>query len=166
MRRRVLVPLLAVFAASGLAVGVTATAAGAAKTPVCAGKTKKKAIAEIKKTYDTFLNGASGKTLEERAEIVEGADDPVLFQLFLDTFAANAELAASTSVKVNSVTCTGKKAADVDFDLVIAGVVSPDIAPPGNALIVDKVWKVSKGTVCDLVSLANPAVLESGPCVL
>jgi len=166
MRRRVLVPLLAVFAASGLVLGLTATAAGAAKTPVCAGKTKKKAIAEIKQTYETLLNGASDKTLEERSAIVEGAEDPALIQLFTDTFAANADLAATLSVQINSVTCTGKKAADVDFDLVIAGVVSPDIAPPGNAVIVDKVWKVSKSTVCDLVSLANPAVLESGPCAL
>lgn len=147
-----------------MSIATASASVGAAKPPACAGKTKKKAIAAIKKTWDVFLNGTVGRTLDERSAVVEGADDPTLFQLFNDTFAANAELAATTTVQVNSVKCTGKKEADVAYDLVIAGTPSTGLAPPGQAVVIDGAWKVSQGTVCDLVALANPAVLESGPC--
>ena len=124
-----------------------------------------KAIKAITKTWDVFLNGGAGRTLDERAKVVQGSEDPALFKLFTDTFAANAEVAATTSAKVNSVKCTGKKTADVDYDLV-RQPVSPQsgLAPPATAVLEGKIWKVSKTTVCDLVALANPAVLESGPC--
>ena len=169
MRRRttVLLSLLVATAVvTGLSIATASASVGAAKAPACAGKTKKKAIAAIKKTWDIFLNGTTGRALEERSAVVEGAEDPVLFKIFTDTFAANAEVAATTTAQVNKVKCKGKKAADVAYDLVLAGTVSTGLAPPGEAVIVDGQWKVSTGTVCDLVSLANPAVLESGPCAV
>jgi hypothetical protein len=168
MRRRLLVPLLAVLTASALLVGVSATAAGAAKPAPCAGKTKKKAIKQIKKTYDVFLNGTAGLTLDERKVVVQGAEDPVLFQLFNEVFAANAEIAAITSTRVSKVTCTGKKAADTEFFLINTET-GTDLLPTaqfGGAVIEDGIWKVTKETVCSLISIANPAVIESGPCAL
>ncbi len=60
--------------------------------------------------------------------------------------------------------CTSKKGADVDFDLVINGEPLADLAPPGDAVISDGVWKVSGKTLCDTQALGSPDILESGPC--
>lgn len=161
--------LLSLVVATAVAGGLWSNAAGAGTAPKavnCGGKTKKKAVKQIKKTYDIFLNGTAGRTIDERKLVVQGAEDPVLLQLFNDIFAANAEIAAITSTRVEKVTCAGKKAADVTFFLVNTETGDPLLpdAQAGGALIEDKIWKVTKLTVCDLVSLANPAVLESGPC--
>jgi hypothetical protein len=67
-------------------------------------------------------------------------------------------------VKVNKVKCTGKKSADVDFDLVLNGEVTPDLAPPGDAVIDSGVWKISGVTLCNAQALGSPEVLEAGPC--
>ena len=172
MRRSRFVSVAAVIAASMVAVALSVSGASASSStsvaakgaPACAGKTKAKAIKAITKTWDVFLNGAAGRTLDARAKVVQGSEDPALFKLFTDTFAANAAVAATTSAKVNSVKCTGKKTADVAYDLVVAGAPQKGLAPPATAVLENKIWKVSKTTVCDLVALANPAVLESGPC--
>jgi hypothetical protein len=172
MRRPRIGSIAAVITAGVMTVALSITAAGASPSasvaakaaPPCAGKTKKAAIKAITLTWDVFLNGGAGRTLDARAKVVQGSEDPALFKVFTDTFAANADVAATTSAKVNSVKCTGKKTADVAYDLVLAGVPSPGIAPPATAVLEGKIWKVSKTTVCDLVSLVNPAVLESGPC--
>lgn len=171
MRRRstVLLSLLvAITVVTGMSIATASASVGAAKAPACAGKTKKKAIKAIKGTFDVFLNGGAGRTLDERKVVVQGADDPALFQLFNDIFAANAELAAVTSTRVEKVTCTGKKTADVEFFLINTQTKT-DLLPTaqfGGALIEDKIWKVTKETVCSLIALANPAVLDSGPCAL
>jgi hypothetical protein len=168
MRRGALVRTGAIAAMSALVIVTAAAGAGASvpakATPFCAGKTKAAAAKAIKKTWDIFLNGTVGREIAAREAYVEGADDPELKKLFEDTFVANAAVAATTSTKVNSVKCTGKKTADVAYDLVLAGTVTPGIAPPGTAHLAGKTWKVTTQTVCDLVSLANPAALESGPC--
>jgi len=160
--------LVATAVVAGMSIATASASVGAAKVPACAGKTKKKAITAIKKTFDVFLNGTAGRTLDERKVVVQGADDPVLLQLFNDIFAANAELAAITSTRVSKVTCTGKKAADVEFFLINTQT-NTDLLPNaqfGGAVIEDKIWKVTKETVCALISIANPAVIESGPCAL
>lgn len=172
MRRPRIVSVLAVMTVGLMTVALSISIAGASPSasvaskaaPPCAGKTKAKAIKAITKTWDVFLNGGAGRTLDERAKVVQGSEDPALFKVFTDTFAANAQVAATTSAKVNSVKCTGKKTADVAYDLVLSGVPSVGLAPPATAVLEGNIWKVSKTTVCDLVSLANPAVLESGPC--
>ena len=159
--------LLSLVVATGLAAGLGSTAAFAGTAPKavnCAGKTKKKAIKQIKKTWDIFLNGTAGRTLEERKVVVQGADDPALFDLFNSVFAANAEIAAITSTDVQTVTCTGKKTADVTFLLVNTQTGDPLLpdAQAGDAVIDDGIWKVSTLTVCDLVALAGAS---GGPCV-
>jgi len=172
MRRRVLVPLLAVLTASGLALGSVGTLAGAsvsaAKPAACAGKTKKKATKQIKQTWDIFLNGGAGRTLDERKVVVQGADDPALLDLFNSIFAANADLAAMTTTRVDKVKCTGKKTADVTFFLINNQTNQPLLpdAQVGGAVIEGGMWKVAKEAVCALIALANPASIESGPCAL
>ena len=172
MRRRVLVPLLAVIAASGLVLGTSVAVAGAsvsaAKPAPCAGKTKEKAVKQIKATWDIFLNGAAGRTLDERKVVVQGADDPALLELFNSIFAANADLAAMTTTRVDKVTCTSKKQADVEFFLINTTTGDPLLpdAQAGAAVIEDGMWKVSTEAVCSLIALAQPASIESGPCAL
>ncbi len=57
-----------------------------------------------------------------------------------------------------------KKAADVTWDLVLSGNVSPGLAPAGTAILDGKVWKMSQLTVCNLFTLADPTLADSGPC--
>lgn len=169
MRRRVWVPLAAVLTAGALAIGTSVVTAGAsvasAKAPVCAGKTKKKAIKDIKKAFDYFLNGTVGRTSEDKIPFIEDLDtDTELLAQFTASAEANAAQAATTSVKVNKVTCAGKKEADVEADLVLNGTPTPGILLPSTAVLVGKVWKVSKASYCDLAALGDPTILESGPC--
>jgi hypothetical protein len=67
---------------------------------------------------------------------------------------------------VNKVTCTGKKTADVAYDLVLGGEPAPGLAPLGSAILEkgSKQWKVTAEAFCNLTALGTPAVLESGPC--
>jgi hypothetical protein len=170
MRRRILVPLVAVLAAGGLAVGTSASLAGASVSakaaPVCAGKTKKQAIKDIKLAFDYFLNGSKGYTDDQKAAFIENMDtDAALKALLVAGSVANADAAKTTNVKVSKVKCTGKKTAEVTADLVISGAVTPGIFPnPGGAVLVGKVWKVTQQNYCDLNALGDPSILESGPC--
>ena len=158
----------AVVLAAGLAVSAGATAAaasvGTAKAPVCKGKTKKKAIKAIKETWSQVLDYSPEKTLDDRFGAIENADDPE-FRATLDGIAQkNANFLPTITVQVNKVTCQGKKEAEVIYDLVISGQPSPGIAGPGTAVLVGKDWKFSAQTVCDLFALADPTLVESGPC--
>lgn len=175
MRRRMIVGLMGVLAASALVIGMSATAGVASvsaggKPPVCKGKTKKTAIKEIKEAWFHFLDGAANpdaKTDKEPfIQFMSGDEVSPAFQAQFEASAAqNAAQAATTSVQVNSVKCTGKKSADVDFDLVIGGEPLADLAPPGDAVLdSDGVWKVSGQTLCNTQALGSPTILESGPC--
>ena len=170
MRRRILVPLVAVLAAGGLAVGASASMAGASVSakaaPACAGKTKKQAIKDIKLAFDYFLDGAKNYTPDQKAPFIEDMDTDAAFKdLLVKGQAANAAAASTTNVKVSKVICKGKKNAVVTADLVISGAVTPGIFPnPGSAVLVGKVWKVTKQNYCDLNALGDPSILESGPC--
>jgi hypothetical protein len=155
--------------ATMLALGVGATAAGAAvttaKAPVCKGKTKKKAIKDIKAVWSQVLDYDAAKTLEQRFAVVQNSDDPE-FAATLNAIAEkNASFLPTIQVKVNKVTCKGKKEAEVLYDLVISGQPSPGIAGPGTAVLEGKQWLFSAKTVCDLFALADPTLVESGPCV-
>jgi len=168
MRKALVVSLIiaasALLAVDAAAASAPSTAGLAAKAPACAGKTKKAATKAIEKSYDMVLNGTVERTLDQKFAFVEGSDKPEFRALLDDIAAKNAGLLATTSVKVNSVTCTGKKSADVAFDLVLNGSPSPGLAPPGAAVLDGKTWKMSSLTVCDLFSLSDPALVDSGPC--
>ncbi len=169
MRTRPLALAAAVLAAGALALAFTNGAAAAsvgakAKAPVCAGKTKKKAVKAIKKAYDKVLNGSLTLTLDEKFKFVEGSEDPAFIAVLNNTATKNAAMLKTTSEKVNKVTCTAKKTADVQWDLVLSGQPAPGLAPPGSAVLDGRVWKVSQSTVCDLFALADPTLVQSGPC--
>ena len=173
MRRRIIVGAMGVLAASALVVGPLASGAGAQSQPPkaanCAGKTKKKAVKQIKEAYAHFLDGAKYpdpvNDKQPYIEFLSGSQvSPALKAQFEASAEKNAAAAATTSVVVHSVKCTGKKSADVDFDLVINGQETPGIAPPGDAKVVDGVWKVTGETLCNMQAAGDPTILESGPC--
>jgi len=171
MRRRATALLIATLTAGALTVGVVgeAGAQGAKKAPLCKGKAKK-AIAAIEDAYFHFLDGASSPTFDDKAPFIQymspPEESPSLIALYQESSAANEAAAATTSVQVNEVTCTGKKSADVLFDLVLGGEPAPGLAPPGSAILEkgSKQWKVTALAFCDLTALGNASVIESGPC--
>jgi hypothetical protein len=176
MRRRMIVGVMGVLTASALVIGMSATAGGASvggqappKAANCAGKTKSKAIKQIKLAYDHFLNGADfPDAVTDKMpflQFMDGAEQSAAFRAQFEAgSSANAAQAATTAVQVNKVKCTGKKTADVDFDLVIGGEPLADLAPPGDAVVEDGVWKVSGQTLCNTQALGSPELLEAGPC--
>jgi len=159
-----LVPAFAVCLVLGTSSLAAEAAVPAAKAPVCAGKTKGKAIKAIKAAFDKVLNGSSGLTLDQKFAYVQGSEDPAFNAVLVDIANKNQAMLVTTSVKVNKVTCSGKKSADVDFDLVLAGQVAAGLAPAGNAVLDGKTWKMGSLTVCNLFALADPTLIESGPC--
>jgi hypothetical protein len=168
MPRRPLAVVTALVATGTLLAGTTAVAGASvgakAKPPLCAGKTKAKAVKAIKKAWDTAFNGNLNITLDEKFGVIEGSGDPA-FRAVLDGVAtANAATLKATNADVHKVTCAGKKAADVQWDLVLSGTPAPGLAPPGQAVLVGKAWKVAQTTVCDLFALADPTLTQSGPC--
>jgi hypothetical protein len=168
MRTRALAVVTAAITAGALTLGLLTGPAGASvptkKAAVCAGKTKKKAIKAIEASYLQLLDGANGLPLEEKFAVVEGAEDPAFNAVLNDIATKNAGLLATTTAQVNSVTCSGKKTADVAFDLVLAGTPAPGLAGPGSAVLDRKVWKVTGLTVCNLFALSDPTLVETGPC--
>jgi hypothetical protein len=174
MRRRAIVGVMSVLAASALVVGMSVSIGGAsvgsAKGPVlCAGKTKPAAIKQIKKSYDYFLNGSLGYTAAQKAPYIQYLSGKALNQALLDQFTAssekNAASAATTSVDVDKVVCAKKgKKATVNFTLVISGNRTEGLAPPGAAILDGKTWKVTALTLCNLQALGDPSVLENPPC--
>ena len=146
------------------------TAAGLPGPPGTAlpsGSTKSAATKQIKQAYDYFLNGTTKppRTIAQREAYIAGMSDPALAALFNKGFGANAAAAATTNIKVSSVTCTSKTGATVKADLVISGKLTPGIFPnPGGAVIENGVWKATKSTFCDLESLSDSTITQSGPC--
>lgn len=173
MRRRIVVTVMGLLTASALVVGGSVSVAGAAaaKAPVCAGKTKKAAVKDIKDAYDHFLNGAkypdAATDKEPFIQYLSGEQiSPQLKADFEASSAKNAATAATTSVAVHKVTCEGKKGAQVDFALVINGkeISLPQTDAGGKAILDGKTWKVTAETLCNLQSAGDPTILESGPC--
>jgi len=171
MRKRAAILLAAAITAGSLTVSASAVAGASVSSKgaaVCAGKTKKVAIKDIKTAFDYFLNGSKGYTADQKAAYIQYLSGPKLSADLLAKFqassAANAEAAKTTSVQVNSVTCKGKKGAVVAFDLVLGGSPAVGLAPPGGAVLEGKTWKVSGLTLCNLQALGDPTVLETEPC--
>jgi hypothetical protein len=168
MRIRAVTLLTALVAVGMFVVGASgAEAKSAPKAAACAGSTKSAATKQIKTAYDYFLNGTTkpARTITQRESYIAGMSDPALAALFNKGFGANAAAAATTNIKVNSVTCTSKTAANVKADLIIAGKVTPGIFPnPGGAVVENGVWKATKSTFCDLEALSDSTITQSGPC--
>jgi hypothetical protein len=163
MRRFVVASLVGCLALVAPA-AVTSASVSTAKAPFCKGKTKKAAIKQIKEVWSQVLDFEEGKTVEQRFEVVENSDDPEFNAVLLDIAAKNAGLLPTVTVDVNKVTCKGKKEAEVLYDLVISGAPSPGLAGPGTAVLIKKQWYFSDNTVCDLFALADPTLVETGPC--
>jgi hypothetical protein len=161
--RRLFVLLTASLAALALVAG--AAYAGDDKP-----KNVKKAKRQITEAYECFLDGSLGLTIEEKAECVQGAaDDPEIIQIMNEASAANPGAAEMTDVEIEKIKFTSAKKADVTWNLILGGMTLEGIAPPGEAVFVKdggnkRVWKVAAVTNCDLLSLANPAILTGGPC--
>jgi hypothetical protein len=147
---------------------VSVAGAAAAKAPLCAGKTKKQAVKDIEKAYQYFLDAKTAPTAADKEPYIQYMSGKEVSQALLAQFRAsnekNASAAATTSVQVNSVKCTGKKKADVEFDLVLGGEPAVGLAPPGDAVLEGKTWKVTGLTLCNLQALGDPTILEAGPC--
>ena len=170
MKKKFAIAVIAALGVAPFAVGVASAApTKKAAVLVCAGKTKPKAIKAIGTAYNNILNGSLGLTGEQKSEFLQYAGGKKVNQAFRDAFLAsslkNTAAASTTSVAVNRVKCTGKKTADVDFDLVLGGTAAAGLAPPGSAVLDGKVWKMTGITLCDLQALGDPSVLENEPCL-
>lgn len=174
MRNRAGALIIAVLTAASLAVGIAGSAGAStaeqkSKKVVCAGKTKKKAIAAIEDAYAHFLDGATyPDATTDKAPYIQYLSGKKFSQELLDKFIAsseaNAEAASTTNVEIDKVTCKGKTSAEVDFTLVISGGRLEGLAPPGGAVLEGKTWKVSGLTLCNTQALGDPTTLETEPC--
>jgi hypothetical protein len=169
MRIRAVTLLTALVTVGTLVVGASsAEAKSTPKAPPCAGRTKSAAIKQIKLAYDYFLDGPKMYPNAQKEQYIQGMSaDPALAALFEKGFGANAAVAATTNVKVNSVTCTTKTTASVKADLLVSGKVAAGIFPKGaTAVIENGVWKAGKQAFCDLTALMDSSVTQSGPCAV
>jgi hypothetical protein len=147
------------------AFAITASASVPTKSaPFCAGKTKKDAVKGIKNAYNKVLNGSLSLTLDQKFAYVQGSSDPAFNSVLHDIANKNAAMLKTTNARVYTVTCTGRKTANVKWDLLLAGKVSAGLAPAGSAILDGKVWKITQVTVCNLFTLADPTLASNGPC--
>ena len=160
--RRLFVLIVAALAASALFVGTAAAGDNKPKKP-------KKAKAQIEEAYACFLSAELGYTIEQKLACVAGADDPEFVATATELQTANAAAADLTEAEIGKIKFKSKKSAEVTFDLLIGGdPILPNQS--GGALFVKdeetdkRVWKVSPLTLCNLFSLANPAITTEGPC--
>jgi len=165
----VFVALLLVIVAAGIsATGAMASAASKRRPnrSYCARSTRKQAVAAITATWDTLLNAKRVLTSDQRFAVVDGSDDPTFRATLDDLVAANTALLKAATVRVGRVTCTAKRAADVDYALQIDGAAGTGLARSGSAVLVGLEWKVSKATICDLFAPGDPSLSQRGPCAL
>lgn len=169
----VLVAMLAatVAVATWFAMGTgSATASMAPKhaptRPFCTRTTKKKAVAAIRTTWDTLLNGKLTLTSDQRFAVVDGSDDPTLRATLDDLVAENSAMLKAATVRVGRVTCTAKTTADVDYVLQVDGSSSAGHTRTGTAVLMGRRWKASAATVCDLFASDDPSLAQRGPCAL
>lgn len=137
---------------------------GPKSPPAYADSTKGAAVKAIKAADNTVLNGGNNLTLAQKAAAIQGTEDPAFQALFEMIANHEAAMLRTTTVQVNTVTCVSKTSANVKYELVLSGTPTPSLAPPGSAVVDQKVWKLSKSTVCDLFALLDPSIVSSGPC--
>jgi hypothetical protein len=159
--RRVFVVLMVAIVGAAMVAGPANAGDNKPKNP-------KKAKADIEEAYTCFLSAALNYTIEQKlACVAEVGEDPEFQALAVELSEANAAAAAMTEPGVKKIKFRSPKKAEVTFDLLIGGdPVLPDQG--GGAVLVKeegkKVWKVSALTLCNLFSLANPALTTEGPC--
>jgi hypothetical protein len=164
--RRLFVLLAACLAASALAAGPAA--AGDDDKPKRP-KDPKKAKAQIEEAYTCFLSAALNYTIEQKLACVAGSDDPEFIATATELQQANAAAAGLTEAEITKIKFRSKKSAEVTFDIIIGGEPALPDQGGGAVFVRDeeqdkRVWKVSPLTLCNLFSLANPALTTEGPC--
>ncbi len=155
--------------AIGLTIGLSPTAMAAttgklAPVPLCVGATKQQAVKAIKRSWNTFFDGSSAVTPDQRFAVVDGGADPAFRATLDDLTTANAAVLKATRARVRGVACAGTRGASVRYVLVINGTPAPGLVPTGSAVLVGRRWKVTASTVCDLFAPSNPDLLQLGPC--
>ncbi len=170
MRKPAVAVLVAVLTAGSLAAGM-ATEAGAsvrakkASAPLCAGKTKKKAIAGATAAYKGLFEGTTVAEKENSVQLLSGKTVNAAFKAQFEASAAkNAAAASTTKVAIDKVTCTGKKTAEVVFTLVIGGKRLEGLFGPGGAIL-EKTWKMTGVTLCNVQAGGDPGVIDREPCL-
>jgi hypothetical protein len=175
MRKRA-VTLLLVVVTAGLLVTAVGTAGASvdakkkAKAPLCAGKTKKTAIKNIKAAYNGFISGhpyslADTQASEKYIQFLSGPNTNAALKAQYEASALKLQAQSQgTTLQINSVKCTGKKTADVSFDYVIGGKPLTGVAPPGTAILEGKQWKVTAASLCNIEVGSDPTVIDHDPC--
>ena len=158
--------LLVVFTVALVGAAMVAGPAGAGDNKP---KNTKKAKADIEEAYSCFLSAQLMYTIEQKLECVAGTDDPEFLTTANEVSAANAGAAEITEPQVDKIKFVSKKAAEVTFTLIIGGEPILTDQVGGAVYVKDeesgkKVWKVSALTLCNLFSLANPALTTEPPC--
>lgn len=173
MRKRAVTLLLAVVTAGALVTAADAAGASVAakaKAPLCAGKTKKTAIKDIGVAYKNFISGhpyslADTKHAENYVQSLSAPGINVPLQQQFEKSAITLQSQSTgTTLQINSVKCTGKKTANVAFDYVIGGKPLTGVAPPGQAILQGKQWKVTAATLCNVEVGSDPTVIDHDPC--
>jgi hypothetical protein len=174
MRKRAVTLLLAVVTAGLLvtAVGTAgASVAAKAKPALCAGKTKKAAVKDIKAAFNGFISGHPYSLADTQAseKYIQFLSGPKINAALKAQFEASALALQSqsqgTTLQINSVKCTGKKSADVSFDYIIGGKPLTGVAPPGQAVLTGKQWQVTATTLCNTEAGSDPTVTDRDPCL-
>jgi hypothetical protein len=175
MRKRAVTLLLAVVTAGALvtAAGTAgASVAAKAKPALCAGKTKKAAVKAIKAAYNNFISGhpyslADTQHAETFVQFLSGPKTNAALKAQFEASALALQAQSTgTTLQINSVKCTGKKTAGVDFDYVIGGKPLTGVAPKGSTAILDgKQWKVTAATLCNVEAGSDPTVIDHDPCL-
>lgn len=157
--RRTLVAALTVALVAGAVLAPATVAQGAATAARCPKGTR----SGVADAYAAVFGRTLPATLDDRAGLLVGGDDPAL-RAVLGEWVAAGSAGGSSSVVVVTVRCPSPRRAVVDADLVLAGVPLPDVLPPGRAVRDAGLWKVSRDTFCTRMALEDPSVASSGAC--
>ncbi len=157
-------PAARTLAAVGIGIGIVAGALGAPATiasgATAPGRCPVGARPAIVQAYADVFGRSSGLALEQRASALDRADEPAVRALL--ERAASDPATASTTVTVVRVRCPRPDRARVEADLVLAGVVLPDVLPTGRAVRRAGAWKVATPTFCARMTLEDPSL--AGRC--
>jgi hypothetical protein len=122
-------------------------------TPTAPPATSEEATEQAITTAFETLFGSAEPDVETRLGYLEDADR--LRDTFLTIQQQAGDLAASTSVRVDSITQTSPTTADVVFSVLVGDSVALDHIA-GGALLVGDRWLVSAATFCTLATRLAP----------
>jgi len=148
-----------------LAGPVSAAAARlSAEARSCAGKTANSAIKAIKKTWGLLLNGTGPATLDQKAAVIQGTNDPAFRQVLRRDRGGERRPAQDHHRARGYGEVHREDDGDRRVHARVGGQAHPGLAPSGNAVLNAGAWKATKSTICDLFALSSPALTQSGPC--